>query len=1644
MATTVAANGNPGDWWVNRVGRVAGATYDPVRRTSAYGAALDIGTYRRGLSDSQFERVQNSAQTATLESARATPAPFGAGVMDNVSGGSGGWLANVGNFIGEWWSMLGGGSPVGTVAKPAAEAAGRGAVRAIETGGRAVATYQGAQNIAVAEGRSSRMAWQDVPDLDTFFDKNIWRRAWEATDPTRGQATSPARATADMFVLSLGLGTETTQDIIARGMMDPSDPDFQAYRATSTPYNLLTGAGDFAYSWWLAPEVLAAKGAGAVSRLSRGATSQMTGAQADRFRSLLTATDDELDTLSPRPKLSPTDRFALKARESVASTRLYIKTRPEEQVLEELANSPFAVNAMQGDRGAAAWAIMKAAKSDDETWRMAVKAATGDEPARDWLRAHQDPAIRDAMELVSNQHLETRKLLAAQIEDSYLITERIERLRKAGLNTEPLEAALAYRTGAIGRTTEEATALADEFDRVYAEYDTDARMRDIIAGAEFETMTPAGREGLLIDAPMLTTRRSDVRSYYVHRPGKYTSRSKVVIGKASTVWKRQPGVIEMHRGDGAFENAQAQLDLLERLAAQAAGPKKAEEVIGADWTSRRADLLDRMSSARTDVERRAAARAIEDESVRRLARAYQIPVTGADDLLEWLHQKRATALEELKSGSSNSLSARSATGQHIWSRAQTVGEDGKKTPIDVFREIGPNGEVVETVLPVAVSQLENYHIMYDLRQLNHMLMRNGDMIKDNLGVWDQTKVRLAQSDLVEDGREVSRHVLDSFNHAWKFATLFRLGYTVRTVTDDSMRAFAAGAGFQQVIEAAYGARQGIRRGVTKSRRRRGVVEPERPGPSFEVVDRAGTKHTVAAALHGRADQAYINATSSRDSLGRFFNVNFEDLHAARREMRGTTSIGDKKYFDEWARVLDGQVLNDPIWSKMIQLTDDADIATWLKTSDEGAEILARHPHYQKGVTTAEDVVEMQRAALLELVPEPVWEYLLRVLKEGMPLDAKALKQIADEQPVPLQAWAPTHIDHAAVALITGRSKVGELYAKATNGAFEILQRIPQDYLVRNPFYRVSYKARMREIVRQYDTEALTPKRMQRIQRDAHEYALTRLKRYLFSLNEDTEFTAMFRHLIPFGAAHAESMRKWSQAFLDNPVGVWRVWGVGWAGIGDMAFVDEVDRDGNPVNDRGFRTDTYLRFRVSEENAWMAPFLRDLFNEAGVAIGQVSKGSTNLLVQGDPFFLPSPGPLVTMPAQVFAVRHPELAKPGTPSEKVYNWLFPVGTPDQAWKLLAPNSLQKALETAQADSAFQATESTVLMQLLGNFRLANGRAPNQREAAELRRRAQSSATWLQRVYVLGAMTLPANIKWLPGDQEFVEMYRKYQESYGPTDGYQKFVEDFGWEYVIYGQSLSTSTNGVPPTLAGHLDYSKNKQVIQSYPDLGRYIVSPESLQDEYLQSVYRFQQSTPTGPGRPERQRSLKDPAGNFEQADVTQGWREYGELKSYVRAELTARLGEGATLNQRGAEDLAEMLRVGRAMLSEKYPAWSAAYGERDTRWGLNFVEQFRAALADMEEKDPGVYAYMPWLAGMRDYIELHDYVSQELEARRQAGGSGTLFSPGSDNMKPVEGNEDLAMVWNTGVSILTSQNPSFATHIYDRALDNWAPVAVNP
>ncbi len=162
----------------------------------------------------------------------------------------------------------------------------------------------------------------------------------------------------------------------------------------------------------------------------------------------------------------------------------------------------------------------------------------------------------------------------------------------------------------------------------------------------------------------------------------------------------------------------------------------------------RADLLNRYLQTQTEGERMALLDEVQGLGVKKVAEKHGFTADEAKALYSEYRAKVTYGQEELR-------------------RYSGANYGDEKQSVDIFT--GHDGRL--TIHPNMVTKLANDQILIDLDALNKTLSRNASALKA------LRTSRLGNPDWLVDGA-------DWFNHLWKFATLFRLGYIPRVLSDD--------------------------------------------------------------------------------------------------------------------------------------------------------------------------------------------------------------------------------------------------------------------------------------------------------------------------------------------------------------------------------------------------------------------------------------------------------------------------------------------------------------------------------------------------------------------------------------------------------------------------------------------------------------------------------------------------------------------------------------------------------------------------------------------------------------------------------------------------------------------------------------------
>ena len=802
------------------------------------------------------------------------------------------------------------------------------------------------------------------------------------------------------------------------------------------------------------------------------------------------------------------------------------------------------------------------------------------------------------------------------------------------------------------------------------------------------------------------------------------------------------------------------------------------------------------------------------------------------------------------------------------------------------------------------------------------------------------------------------------------------------------------------------------------RTRRSIMERRQFGAGQTTYVKGGRRFTVDNAFNDHEGEIFKGLMSSdptfdvvREGHGRTLDM-FHKQSAGHKVIAPPAMTGkalekgtkeNKKavlYFQRYADMVNDQIANSPIWSKMLKGWDDAKIVHWLEETHEGGVVQREVMRYGQH---PELWVNEHRAKLNYYLPDPK---LQRLLSKGR-LDPSVLRKNVHNADLP-SIFGPD------LEVLDKRKGFGKFLNNAADKIWHSLGTVPVDTLSRHPFAKAMYDMKMRSLINVTDEKWLTPETIERFQRQSRDYAMTQVKRTLWDLTDQTNFTDVLRFVSPFWGAQQEAIVKWLRIISDRPETVGRFFAGQKAVYNNLLVIDE---NGEPTKiRRGMYglpynpTDRVVLSVPKSLTKHLGPL--QYISDLGIPIS-----SANTVLQGEMPLMPAPGPLLTVPANQFYRFMDD--KQGVTHEQdfLYRWLFPIGRPHsssvagQFWEQIAPGYGRRIASAVDQDSVAYQNQ---YMQMAREMTLKS-----QREGKTLPTPGdiKKATDLLFGVRIFASLVSPVQVEFRPQHQYFVDAYHKYQREYG-LEAWDKFVDEYHEEAAIYATSSSNSPVGVPPTNQGMEEWSQNKGTIAKYPEWGSAILSPQAYTDDFSSDAYYAQSDISTGPGSSVKLREFTDPATRLKETNEKLGWREFRKFNSAIYSELEARGLDD--IRQAGAQDLAQLKVAFLGKLTTDYPDWREAYD--------NYASDIYSRVNELEQwVGDSTFDNRPDIQGARQYLIIRDQVARQLDYYAAATG-------GSRNLQAEE-NGALADWFYRQVGGLIKSNPAFG-EFYARWLDS--------
>ena len=789
-----------------------------------------------------------------------------------------------------------------------------------------------------------------------------------------------------------------------------------------------------------------------------------------------------------------------------------------------------------------------------------------------------------------------------------------------------------------------------------------------------------------------------------------------------------------------------------------------------------------------------------------------------------------------------------------------------------------------------------------------------------------------------------------------------------------------------------------------------------------------------------------------------------------RDLKKTTEIteykpGSELYFDRLAEQLNRYYRNDPVAMAMLRnpelAIDDNSFAEWMPG------FLDELTQTQRGRAWLRDIADVDE--FKGLVDK-------EILRDDAFDDAYArITEIRDElnRMIPVkgrsgeiysQVWRDIADGDVNPNWLRGeigwRSDLGNFkdYAYALNDQkwwrrttgkiMRNLGTLPENHLVRHPFFRARWREEMQRQVDLYAEQlagrgdwdgSFSQAQINAMNNVARKWALKQTNETLYTIQRISTPAHMFRFVAPFFPAWASTMRFWLLRMpVEKPENVIRY---SYLFNAPEAIGAVEDRDGNKVAPAGNFLDRIgSKFTGVDDNSiviQMTPSVADKISAmtGGNGTLRISKGSLDMMLQGEHFWLPGLGPLMQIPASAIASMKPDWAeaiKTGNVSNgnfpavdsfvknsgilsamtrAAYESVLPFGPSkeksisDVAIESVLPAWIDKSSKALglRGDSAqFSNAAVSIYRDRIVEWELGGrqGPAPRFDDAVG----DASKFFWWRAAMNL---TLPFAPGFASENEFYAQEWRRIErETFDNGGTYQDaqdtFLTSYGPEYFAFTQSLSGGSSGMSSTVGEFQEFESNPKLYADLANIGEdasfMTMASRPFDTAYNENgfdpavyAWQFNRKIEGAPGKffrtgsNQRRDMLLD-------VDEELGWYNYNKYMD----QLTPLFEAGEI-----SEDVYNETKRGIVtMLGKKHKAWFDAFNDIGGNRSIQSARAMDLVLGNEDwMKRHGDTGYAQ---GMQYFKENRDGLIQILLARKALGGSSNL---------DAKANQDIAIVY---------------------------------
>ncbi|MEV4228134.1 hypothetical protein AB0J81_13740 [Streptomyces bobili] len=785
------------------------------------------------------------------------------------------------------------------------------------------------------------------------------------------------------------------------------------------------------------------------------------------------------------------------------------------------------------------------------------------------------------------------------------------------------------------------------------------------------------------------------------------------------------------------------------------------------------------------------------------------------------------------------------------------------------------------------------------------------------------------------------------------------------------------------------------------------------------------------ALAGERGEYYMKMISSDDSLRTLLQRNKQLIHSNLQKSVNTKAAApisypgtEKTFVEAWHKAINHQIMQDELAVQAVKGKSAAEMAHWLAKTPAGRA-------YRKRLGIKYDTPER--------IAQAVWHEVDEYMPAGSGLREAAMKSEADIDYLTAMAKTgvyPQYVHSSQLGeALAGSNAAARATDRVIDWWYKWAASLPADRMSRHPLFNQLYEGHAKAIVAQELKQGakITQKDADRLAETARRLALKDTKKLVFDIAHRSDVGHALRFMSPFYAATTEAWQRWARIIADRPQTV------GYASIFFNAPISQgwaQDRDGNRINKDGTvqvldestgklvkkfvpKSDRMIMARVPK---WLPD--TDIGKMLGMDTGGdwlISQDSMNLITQGDPWFNPGTGPIVSIPASLLTKD-----KPGQAEMMRHLGVLPFGpTPGGVGKTIAQQSLPayarnflSAWDTS--DERYQRIKLQIMQRAAYEHANLGKPMPSAKDIAD-----QTRNYWL---FSAGTAFLQ------PFATQRVDKYQFYRDQYNnlrrkdPLKADEAFLERFQESYFVFAQATSENESGIPATKKAVELQQKYGSLIAKNPDLAALIIGPEG-NGPFSPEAYTYQLTVPLSPGGAEAQRTKLSADEAMQENERRRGWAQFTRLNNTVTAQLHSAGFD--SFEDEGAERFKSLKSAISRLLGDPVLPDGSENPYYNDHWSREFFtvdpkryDRLIPALEKVANSELSQLKSRSDLRRLQEYLSYRKGLTTILLQRQQAGGAKTL---------KAKSNADLAMAWNRIVDGLVESDTNFGD-LYHRYL----------